>query len=253
MEFKDKLKTLRQERNISQQALADAIFVSRSAVAKWENGLGLPSQDSLDALGQYFGVAPSSFFTEEPDAVIVEKNRTISRLSAILAAVWITVVLAMCAVAAVLWCGYCFTSLSAAGETCSDWPCIRTADYDFYLNDATVPTSARVVKKYGLLYKRVEGTEQEMVLPDGMEIGILTCYPGGETNYYFVWTYGIVYQMGQTDDGKAYAYVEYPYRTDRVTLNGAEILLDHGCYFSTPDPILALELKGQTVTLRDME
>ena len=34
MEFKEKLKKARSERNISQQALADAIFVSRSAVAK---------------------------------------------------------------------------------------------------------------------------------------------------------------------------------------------------------------------------
>ena len=38
MEFKEKLKKARSERNISQQALADAIFVSRSAVAKWEIG-----------------------------------------------------------------------------------------------------------------------------------------------------------------------------------------------------------------------
>lgn len=38
MEFKDKLKKLRTEKGISQQALADAIHISRSAVAKWENG-----------------------------------------------------------------------------------------------------------------------------------------------------------------------------------------------------------------------
>ena len=36
MEFKDQLKNYRTARGISQQALADAIFVSRSAVAKWE-------------------------------------------------------------------------------------------------------------------------------------------------------------------------------------------------------------------------
>ena len=35
MEFKDKLKALRRERGLSQKALAEAIFVSRSAVAKW--------------------------------------------------------------------------------------------------------------------------------------------------------------------------------------------------------------------------
>lgn len=50
MEFKDKLRTLRTERGLSQQELADAIYVSRSAVAKWENGLGLPGRASMEAL-----------------------------------------------------------------------------------------------------------------------------------------------------------------------------------------------------------
>ena len=57
MEFKDKLKRLRAERGISQQALANAIFVSRSAVAKWENGLGLPSADSCEALSFFYPTA----------------------------------------------------------------------------------------------------------------------------------------------------------------------------------------------------
>ena len=59
MEFKDKLKMLRKEKSISQQALADKIFVSRSAVAKWENGLGYPSEDSIGALAEYFSVEKS--------------------------------------------------------------------------------------------------------------------------------------------------------------------------------------------------
>ncbi len=37
MELSKKLKKLRLERGLSQQRLADMIFVSRSAVAKWEN------------------------------------------------------------------------------------------------------------------------------------------------------------------------------------------------------------------------
>ena len=50
MELKEKLKQARSERKISQQALADAIFVSRSAVAKWESGLGVPCNESMEAL-----------------------------------------------------------------------------------------------------------------------------------------------------------------------------------------------------------
>ena len=47
MELKEKLKKARDEKKLSQQALADAIFVSRSAVAKWEAGLGVPCAESM--------------------------------------------------------------------------------------------------------------------------------------------------------------------------------------------------------------
>lgn len=40
MELCEKLKELRKKRGVSQQELADAIFASRSAVAKWESGNG---------------------------------------------------------------------------------------------------------------------------------------------------------------------------------------------------------------------
>ena len=80
MEFKDKLKSLRAEKKISQQALADAIFISRSAVAKWESGLGLPSEDSMTALCNYFGVTADYFSTEQAEDLIVNKNKTIRRL-----------------------------------------------------------------------------------------------------------------------------------------------------------------------------
>ena len=36
--FKDKLKELRMQKGISQYELAENLFVSRSAIAKWENG-----------------------------------------------------------------------------------------------------------------------------------------------------------------------------------------------------------------------
>lgn len=80
MEFKDKLKKLRKERGLSQQALADAIFVSRSAIAKWENGLGFPSQESLAGLQEFFRVSAEELSTQEPEKVIAGKNRRIRAL-----------------------------------------------------------------------------------------------------------------------------------------------------------------------------
>lgn len=81
MEFGEKLKKLRKEKGIPQKQLADAIYVSRSAVAKWENGLGFPSKASYDSLVQYFDVSEQYFETEEPEVMIFKKNRKIRNYS----------------------------------------------------------------------------------------------------------------------------------------------------------------------------
>ncbi len=75
MELNEKLKQLRKSRGITQQELADAIYVSRSAVAKWENGLGLPSPESMEALEKYFGIRQTEIATAQPEQVIVKKNQ----------------------------------------------------------------------------------------------------------------------------------------------------------------------------------
>ena len=63
--FKDKLKELREKAGLSQQALADKLFVSRSAVAKWENGNGIPSDVNLEAIYELFNVTYDDLFGEE--------------------------------------------------------------------------------------------------------------------------------------------------------------------------------------------
>ena len=54
--FKDRLKELREKAGLSQYELANKLFVSRSAVAKWENGSGIPSDINLEAICKYFNV-----------------------------------------------------------------------------------------------------------------------------------------------------------------------------------------------------
>lgn len=54
--FKDRLKELREKNDISQYELADKLFVSRSAIAKWESGNGIPSDVNLEAICKYFNV-----------------------------------------------------------------------------------------------------------------------------------------------------------------------------------------------------
>ena len=54
MTFGQRLKALRKERKISQEALAEELSVSRSAIAKWESDLGLPELENLMAIAAYF-------------------------------------------------------------------------------------------------------------------------------------------------------------------------------------------------------
>ena len=111
MEFKDKLKKLRAEKKISQQALADAIFISRSAVAKWENGLGLPSEDSMTALCNYFGVTKDHFITEQAENIIVDKNKKIRRLRQ-----WFIIAVALIVMYAAIFIYYAVSAYTGGNE-----------------------------------------------------------------------------------------------------------------------------------------
>ncbi len=56
MEFNEKLLQLRKNRGLTQEELAEALFVSRTAVSKWESGRGYPSIESLKELSRFFSV-----------------------------------------------------------------------------------------------------------------------------------------------------------------------------------------------------
>ena len=56
MEFNQKLQELRKSKELTQEELAEALFVSRTAVSKWESGRGYPSIDSLKELSRFFSV-----------------------------------------------------------------------------------------------------------------------------------------------------------------------------------------------------
>ena len=80
MEFGARLKELRAEKGVSQAKLAADIHISRSAVAKWENGLGLPNDESLRMLSEYFGIPVSDLIPDKTNAeTIVTKNKTINQ------------------------------------------------------------------------------------------------------------------------------------------------------------------------------
>ena len=57
MEFHEKLQELRKNRGLTQEDLAEVLYVSRTAVSKWESGRGYPSIDSLKEISNYFSVS----------------------------------------------------------------------------------------------------------------------------------------------------------------------------------------------------
>lgn len=76
-EFKDILKELRKKEGLSQEALANIIHVSRSAIAKYENGLGYPSQEIKEELLNYFNVAEKDLFPLVDAREVIVKNKKI--------------------------------------------------------------------------------------------------------------------------------------------------------------------------------
>ena len=65
MEFSEKLQELRKSRNLTQEELAEALFVSRTAVSKWESGRGYPNIDSLKEISRYFSVTIDDLLSGE--------------------------------------------------------------------------------------------------------------------------------------------------------------------------------------------
>lgn len=56
MEFNEKLQQLRKRKGMTQEELAEVLYVSRTAVSKWESGRGYPNIDSLKAIATFFHV-----------------------------------------------------------------------------------------------------------------------------------------------------------------------------------------------------
>ena len=74
MEFNEKLQELRKQKGLTQEELADCLYVSRTAVSKWESGRGYPSIDSLKAIAKFFSVTVDQLISTDEILVIVEED-----------------------------------------------------------------------------------------------------------------------------------------------------------------------------------
>ena len=74
MEFNEKLQELRKQKGLTQEELAEALFVSRTAVSKWESGRGYPNIESLKAIANFFRVTVDALLTGEELLTISEAD-----------------------------------------------------------------------------------------------------------------------------------------------------------------------------------
>lgn len=74
MEFYEKLQELRKQRGLTQEELAEALFVSRTAVSKWESGRGYPNIESLKAISKFFSVSLDDLLSGEEVLSIAEED-----------------------------------------------------------------------------------------------------------------------------------------------------------------------------------
>ena len=75
MEFHEKLQALRKQKGLTQEELAEQLFVSRTAVSKWESGRGYPSIDSLKAVAAFFSVSIDGLLSGEEVLTLAEEDQ----------------------------------------------------------------------------------------------------------------------------------------------------------------------------------
>ena len=75
MEFCDKIKKIRTDNNLTQEQFAEKLYVSRTAVSKWESGKGYPSIDSLKYMSKLFNISIDDLLSSEEILDIAEQDK----------------------------------------------------------------------------------------------------------------------------------------------------------------------------------
>lgn len=74
MEFNEKLQELRKNRGLTQEELAEILYVSRTAISKWESGRGYPNIESLKDISEFFSVSIDDLLSGEKLISIAENE-----------------------------------------------------------------------------------------------------------------------------------------------------------------------------------
>ena len=74
MEFNEKLQELRKQKGLTQEELAEKLYVSRTAISKWELGRGYPNIESLKAIAKFFSVTLDELLSSGEVLTIAEED-----------------------------------------------------------------------------------------------------------------------------------------------------------------------------------
>ena len=79
MEFGEKVQKLRTQSNWTQEQLAEKLYVSRTAISKWESGKGYPSIDLLKDIAKLFNKTIDELLSSE-QIIDMAKNENTSNM-----------------------------------------------------------------------------------------------------------------------------------------------------------------------------
>ena len=253
MELKDKLKKLRLELGLTQTQLAEKLYVSRSTVAKWENGLGLPGKDSMELLEQLFGISREEVATTEPETVIVEKNQKLHLIGQLIG--WI-LILSMTAITialpfAIQKGSYGITPEMAAGVY-ADSKYIDTGDYRIYYFQfegewedgkhwSDLQGFKPVQKHFWGCTVSEEDYDYRVITKDNYVVGSLHSIKG-KHGYYNLLNKAAHYKVEEAGQPMVWDIPAELITASSITIGDTEYPLEDGFFFVTAEPVRFFEI-----------
>lgn len=74
MTLGEKLKKLRADNGFTQEELAEKLYVTRTAISKWESNRGYPNIDALKAISKFFSVSVDDLLSSDELLTIAEED-----------------------------------------------------------------------------------------------------------------------------------------------------------------------------------
>ena len=248
MEFKENLKQLRKQKGLTQAQLAEKLFVSRSTVAKWENGLGLPNPESMATLEKLFNIYAEELATKEPEKVIVKKNRKLRQIGHIVGwSIMLALLVAMSYLPFAIHNGeYGFTPDMAAGNY-ADEAYIDTGDYRIYYftfggdwEDGRHWSDLQGFKPVKKHFWGCTASEDEytykVFTKDNYVVGRLYTIKG-EGGYYNLIDKAGIYKAAELGSPAIWDIPGELITAITITISGVEYELQEGFFFITSEPV----------------